>query len=47
MPLLSARVVYSRNISPPGITPVYVTGVQFIDDEDKPEIGDILGSVQQ
>jgi len=47
MPLLSARVVYSRNISPPGSTPVYVTGVQFIDDEDKPEIGDILGSVQQ
>jgi hypothetical protein len=46
---LSGRVVRCRNVSGPGEPPVYVTGVQFID-EDEPadslEAGQIMGRLE-
>jgi PilZ domain-containing protein len=31
--LLNGRVMHSRNTSPPGSEPIFITGIQFVDEE--------------
>lgn len=46
---LSGRIMHSRNTAPDGATPVFRTGVQFVDDENEPSDdvgGDLLSRVR-
>jgi hypothetical protein len=40
---LAGRVMHSRNTAPDGATPVFTTGIQFVDSED--EVGDVVGDL--
>jgi hypothetical protein len=45
---LVGRVMHSRNTAPDGATPVFTTGVQFVegDDESGGALGDLISRVQ-
>jgi hypothetical protein len=42
--LLRGRVMHCRTISAPDVTPLYATGIQFVEDEptENADIGDII-----
>jgi hypothetical protein len=42
---LRARVMHCRNVAPEGAEPLFLSGLQFIDDdrEDPSPVGDIMG----
>jgi len=46
---LSGRVMHCRNTAPPDTTPVYMSGIQFVDDEpadDGPTVSDLIDRVK-
>jgi hypothetical protein len=45
---LVGRVMHSRNTAPEGATPIFTTGVQFVegDDESGEALGDLISRVQ-
>jgi hypothetical protein len=46
---LGARVMHCRNTAPDGTTPVFVTGLQFVDEDPEDPgnpVGDIIGRVR-
>jgi hypothetical protein len=48
--IVQGRVVHSRNTAPEGETPVYVSGVEF-EDDDTPDatgtVGDLLNKIKE
>jgi hypothetical protein len=46
---LNGRVMHSRNISAPGAEPLYLTGIQFVDDEptdDDSSVSDLIDKLK-
>jgi hypothetical protein len=43
---LTGRVMHSRNTAPAGATPVFTTGIQFMDADAEDTAGDLIDSVR-
>ncbi len=43
---LTGRVMHSRNTAPDGATPVFTTGIQFVDGDSDDAVGDLITRVR-